>query len=71
MPYRIEINRQKCIGAATCVTEAPATFRLDDEDHAVVINARGDDAQWVLWAAQGCPVGAITLWHEDTGEEVS
>ena len=71
MLYRIEIDRTKCIGAGTCVTEAPATFRLDDDDRAVVIDARGDDPQWVLWAAQGCPVGAITLRHEDTGEEVS
>ncbi|MCB9554223.1 MAG: ferredoxin [Myxococcales bacterium] len=70
MPYRIVIDREKCIGAGTCVTEAPATFQLDGDDRATVLDADGDDDQSVLWAAQGCPVSAITLYREDTGEKV-
>jgi ferredoxin len=45
---------------------APEAFRLDD--HAVVIGGATDDALMV--AAEGCPVEAITLLDEDTGEQV-
>lgn len=62
MPYRIVIDRDVCIGAGTCVAEAPRTFDLDEHDLAVVQPGAGDDDQAVLWAAQGCPVGAISLF---------
>ncbi|MCB9527744.1 MAG: ferredoxin [bacterium] len=67
MPYRIIIDREKCIGAGTCVTEAPATFQLDEDEKAVVIDEDGDPDQAVLWAGQGCPVAAITLIDVETG----
>lgn len=70
MAYRITIDRDRCIGAGTCVTEAPATFQLDDDDKAVVLDAQGDDDQVILWAGQGCPVSAITLVTVDDGRQV-
>lgn len=70
MPYRITIDRDRCIGAGTCVTEAAATFRLDDDDKAVVLDAQGDDDQVILWAGQGCPVSAITLVSVDDDTQV-
>lgn len=70
MAYRIQVLRDVCIGAGTCVAEAPNTFDMDDEDIAVVIDPTGDDDDAVFAAAQGCPVDAIVLIDEATGERV-
>jgi ferredoxin len=64
MPYKIEIKRGLCIGAGTCLSEAPGTFDLDDQDIAIVIDPRGDSDEAILCAAQGCPTDAIVLIAE-------
>lgn len=61
MPWRIIIDRSRCIGAGTCVLEAPALIALDDDDRATVIGAVADDPEAARFAAEGCPVGAIRL----------
>ncbi len=70
MSYQIKVLRDVCIGAGTCVAEAPNTFDLDDGDIAIVIDPAGDDAASVLAAAQGCPVDAIVLIDPTTGQRV-
>ena len=35
---RIEIDRELCIGAESCVVVAPDVYEMDDENIAVVIN---------------------------------
>lgn len=62
---RIEINRDLCIGAASCVVIAPGTFEMDDENKVILIDAQGNDAQTILEAAQSCPTAAITLIDDD------
>jgi ferredoxin len=66
MGYVAKIDEAACIAQGDCVEIAPEAFRLDD--HAVVIGGATDDALMV--AAEGCPVEAITLLDEDTGEQV-
>lgn len=61
---RIYIDRDLCIGAASCVAIAPAVFSLDDENKAVVINDKGADDETILLAAQSCPTRAIILFDE-------
>lgn len=63
---KIEVDREKCIGAAPCVVLAPNTFELDDEGKAIVIakDTRDTDED-ILSAAQGCPVNAIILTDEE------
>ena len=68
--YKIEIDRDLCIGDGACVGEASNTLEMDDENIAVVKNADGDGADEVLQAAQVCPVDAITLIDAETGEKV-
>ncbi len=70
MAYRIEILRDLCIGAGTCVAEAPKVFDLDDEDVAVLVNPNGDADGDVLAAAEGCPTEAIVLRDSKTGAQV-
>ena len=78
---RIEIRRDLCIGAASCVAVAPSAFELDPENKAVLrrkipppssdLTAREDledqaiDDETLLLAAQSCPTQAIIIYDED------
>lgn len=68
--YQLEIIRDKCISAATCVALAPNTFKLDENEIAKVINQEGDELEDRLMAAKSCPVGAIRIIESDTGKLV-
>ncbi len=61
---RIYVDRDLCIGAASCVAIAPGVFSLDDENKAIVINDKGADDETILLAAQSCPTRAIILFDE-------
>ena len=63
--YTITVDKNKCIGAASCVGISPKTFRLDEKNKAVVINEGGDSLDNVLMAAQSCPTKAITVIDRD------
>ena len=62
---KIVIDRELCIGAATCLALAGKTFALDGENKAIVTEPRGDNDEDVLAATAGCPVNAILLYDED------
>jgi ferredoxin len=68
--YKIHIDREVCFGDKLCVDLAPDTFRIDDEDKAVVTDPAGNWPEYVLKAARECPNDAITLYDADTGEQV-
>lgn len=61
---RIYVDRDLCIGAASCVAIAPGVFALDEENKATVINEKGADDETILLAAQSCPTRAIVLFDE-------
>jgi len=67
---KITIDRDLCIGAATCLAIAPEVFVLDNEAKAVILSTadNADDAT-ILDAARGCPTAAITLEDKD-GQKV-
>ena len=54
------------MGSGNCVFWAPETFELSDDGHAVVLDAAATDEERLRVAAQGCPVGAISLWRDGT-----
>ncbi len=58
---KIEIDRELCIGAASCVAIAPEIFELDEENKAIAKPAAGADHKLILEAAKSCPVAAIYL----------
>lgn len=68
--YKVEVIREKCISAASCVALAPGTFELDDEKLAVIIDQDGDDDPSKLLGAQSCPTHAIIVTNIETGERV-
>ncbi len=61
MAVSIRVDRGACRGAGLCIKRAPATFRLDDEDIATVIDPPGDDDAAIAEAARHCPHFAIEV----------
>ena len=68
--YKIEIDRDLCIGDQACCAEAANTFEMDDENIAIVSKEDGDSDEEILAAAQICPVDSIILKDAETGEQV-
>lgn len=62
---RVEVKRDICIGAGTCVSVAPHTFELDEEMKAIVKKELGDDAEAILEAAKVCPTLAIYIYDDN------
>ncbi len=61
---RIVVDRDKCIGARSCVAVAPGVFQMDDENLAYVTDPSSTDDDTILMAAQSCPVLAVLLYDE-------
>lgn len=60
--WKTWVDRDLCIGAATCVAIAPKTFLLDSEAKAVYLETTSEDTDGtILDAAKGCPVAAIII----------
>lgn len=65
----VHVDRELCIGAASCVAVAPEVFELDDENKAIVKDKNGVDEQTLLDAAKSCPTNAIIL-KDENGKQV-
>jgi ferredoxin len=63
-PLDVRIDWDRCMGSGDCVFWAPGTFDLSDDGHAVVLDPAASDEERLHIAAQGCPVGAISLWRD-------
>ncbi len=75
---RIVVNRDLCIGAASCVINAPGVFELDAENKAVMklanntktsgateraaLEDRSTTDEVIMAAAQSCPTKAILVF---------
>ena len=57
----VYVERELCIGSGYCVRYAPAVFRLDEEEIAVVIDGEAGSEDERRRAADSCPAGAIYL----------
>lgn len=66
---RVEVKRDICIGAATCVAIAPDVFELDDELKAFVKTGHTTPDDVILEAARSCPTLAIYI-YDDAGVQV-
>lgn len=66
---KIIVDRELCIGAASCVAIAPGVFELDSDNKAVVLSVEGADADTILLAAKSCPTRAISVF-DDQGNQI-
>lgn len=61
---KIIVDREACIGAASCVAIAMKTFQLDAEGKAEVIGEH-DTREAIIEAARSCPTNAIRVLEDD------
>lgn len=66
---KVKIDRNLCIGAASCVVIAPKVFQLDSEAKAIVVDQLGAEDATILDAAKSCPVLAIII-DDDNGKQI-
>jgi ferredoxin len=67
---KITVNKTRCISSGDCVETAPAVFQLDADEKSDVIDAAGAPDATIIAAARACPVKAITVVNEATGEQL-
>lgn len=65
---RISVDLNLCVGNAMCETFAPKVFVLNDDRQSQVADPEGDTVENILEAAENCPVSAITVVDDETGE---
>jgi ferredoxin len=81
--YKIEYERDVCIGAASCVAVAPLVWELDKENKALLKGGSKSskpnvfekeidekDFQLNLDAARACPVNAIHIIEKASGKKL-
>jgi ferredoxin len=68
--YTITVDRNLCIGAASCIAVAPKTYALDNEAKAIFLDAADyENEETQLDAAKACPVAAVIITDE-SGKQV-
>ncbi len=68
--YKVQVIRDLCIGAASCLAFSPETFVLDGDKKAVIQEESTDTPENLLLAAQSCPTKAIIIVDTETGQQV-
>lgn len=64
MAAKLTVDRDRCMGSGQCTFYAPATFDLDDDSIAVVVDHHGDGDDKILMAIEVCPTRAIARADE-------
>ncbi len=65
----VHVDKDLCIGAATCVAITPKVFLLDSEAKAIILSSAEEETEEaIIDAARGCPVAAIHV--EKDGQKV-
>lgn len=65
---RITVDHNICVGNAMCETFAPKVFVLNEDRQSEAVDPEADTEANILEAAENCPVSAITVVDEETGE---
>ena len=63
MPYKIEVNKDECIGCGACEAQCPEGFELKD-GKAKAKKDKVNDLGCIKEAAGVCPVNAIKIEEE-------
>jgi len=58
------IDTDTCMGSGNCLFWAPESFDLGDDGRAVTFAPEATDEERLRVVAEGCPVGAISLWRD-------
>ena len=66
---KIVVDRDLCIGTASCLAVSGTTYELDGENKAVVTGADSVDDATLIMSAESCPTKAILLFDKE-GKQV-
>ena len=66
---KIVVDRDLCIGAASCIAVSGATYELDNENKAIVLDPNAIDDETLIMSAESCPTKAILLFDKE-GKQV-
>lgn len=84
MKIKVVVDPDLCIGAASCVTVSPGTFRMNEENKAYVLDhgeepggpsyeremeVTESELDEIILAAQSCPTLAVFVYNEE-GEQL-
>jgi len=66
----VTVDRDLCIGAASCIAVAPKAYVLDSEAKAVFLDTADQESpETIIDSAKACPVAAIII-HDETGKQI-
>ena len=66
----VKVDRDLCIGAATCIAVAVKAFNLDTEAKAVILDSADEETRdAIIEAAKSCPTAAIII-HDENGKQI-
>ncbi|OGK16440.1 hypothetical protein A2690_03775 [Candidatus Roizmanbacteria bacterium RIFCSPHIGHO2_01_FULL_39_12b] len=64
--YKVWIERDLCIGAATCLAIAPRAYKLDKDAKAIFLDSCDNESiETIVDSARGCPTAAIIIEDEN------
>ena len=66
---KVKVDRVVCSGVSNCVAIAPAIFKLDDQNKAVVLDPSSVDEEILIEAAENCSENAIIV-EDDVGSQL-
>ena len=66
---KVRVDRDLCRGLGNCVVLAPAVFKLDEANKAVVTDPNSVDEGRLFEAAESCSENAIIL-EDDEGRQI-
>lgn len=61
---KIVVDRDLCIGAASCIAVSGAAYELDNENKAIVLDPNAIDDETLIMSAESCPTKAILLFDK-------
>lgn len=63
--HKVWVDRNLCIGAATCIAVSPKAYVLDKEAKAIILDSIDEDTiENIIESAKACPVAAIIIEDE-------
>lgn len=65
---RISVDHDLCVGNAMCETFAPEVFMLNADRQSDAVDPDAGTEEAILEAAKNCPVSAIAVVDQTTGE---
>ena len=70
--YRIEFERNKCVGTTACVEECPDNWEIKEDGKSMfkVKDFDDDKIEGNMAAAKACPVKIIHIYNNQTNQKL-